>query len=245
MLEANKNVMESRIIGVEVVCGPLDAHFIYYTVDLVGHGGNVMIEVLRQTLIDAARILRESYNLVLPRELFLHYDNCKENKNAPLFAYLSMMIETYEFDKIRVNFLVVGHTHSSIDQFFSVLRKLIEKGHFIGSPLSLINLVMKDREFEDYGVRVMRQLTTIYEVFNVFAWFIVNPTVHFLNIPYCFEISRWSSTGVAIMQYKLFTPHTQWLPVAPANCLVLPRQESESQLEFQTRCRQLLSITFW
>jgi len=89
-----------------------------------------------------------------------------------------MMIETYEFDKIRVNFLVVGHTHSSIDQFFSVLRKLIEKGHFIGSPLSLINLVMKDREFEDYGVRVMRQLTTIYEVFNVFAWFIVNPTVH-------------------------------------------------------------------
>jgi len=49
MQEANKNVIESRIIGVEVVCGPLDTHFIYYTVDLVGHGGNVMIEVLRQS----------------------------------------------------------------------------------------------------------------------------------------------------------------------------------------------------
>jgi len=50
MLEANKNVMESRIIGVEViVCGPLDTDFIYYTVDLVGHGGNVMIEVLWQS----------------------------------------------------------------------------------------------------------------------------------------------------------------------------------------------------
>lgn len=43
------NCIESRIIGVEVVCGVIDTHFIYFTDNLVGHGGNVMIEVFRQS----------------------------------------------------------------------------------------------------------------------------------------------------------------------------------------------------
>jgi len=96
------NSLETRIIGVEVVCGRIDTHFIYYTDNLIGHGGNVMIEVFRQSktaliitvpatilivlcfdnnlaLIDLALILRENH-MVLPRELFLHYDNCNENK---------------------------------------------------------------------------------------------------------------------------------------------------------------------
>ena len=40
--------IESRVIGVEVVCGPVDTHFVYITDDTIAHGANIMIEVQRQ-----------------------------------------------------------------------------------------------------------------------------------------------------------------------------------------------------
>jgi hypothetical protein len=42
------NVVESRVIGVEVYCGKLNAVFLYYTDNLVRGGGNIMLEVQRQ-----------------------------------------------------------------------------------------------------------------------------------------------------------------------------------------------------
>ena len=42
-----------------------------------------------------------------------------------MFAYASALVENGYFDVLEVNFLIVGHTHSSIDQYFSVLSKAI------------------------------------------------------------------------------------------------------------------------
>jgi hypothetical protein len=38
----------SRIIGVEVHCGPVHEVFLYYTDNLVDGGANIMIEIQRQ-----------------------------------------------------------------------------------------------------------------------------------------------------------------------------------------------------
>lgn len=44
-----------------------------------------------------------------------------------------MLIEMEQFNEIYVNFLIVGHTHASIDQFFSVLKKAsIEESQLCG-----------------------------------------------------------------------------------------------------------------
>ena len=43
-----------------------------------------------------------------------------------MFAYASVLIELGYFEGIDINFLIVGHTHSSIDQYFSVLSKSIK-----------------------------------------------------------------------------------------------------------------------
>jgi hypothetical protein len=43
-----KLTTKSRVIGVEVVCGPLHKFFTYYTDNLVSKGANIMIEVQRQ-----------------------------------------------------------------------------------------------------------------------------------------------------------------------------------------------------
>ena len=40
--------MVSRVIGVEVVCGPIDTVFLYLTDNMVSSGANIMIEVQRQ-----------------------------------------------------------------------------------------------------------------------------------------------------------------------------------------------------
>ena len=56
-----------------------------------------------------------------------------------MFAYLSLLVEQRHFDEIRVNFLIVGHTHAPIDQYFSVITKKLF-GKFVGSPESLRNL---------------------------------------------------------------------------------------------------------
>ena len=56
-----------------------------------------------------------------------------------MFAYLSLLVEQRHFDEIRVNFLIFGHTHAPIDQYFSVITKKLF-GKFVGSPESLRNL---------------------------------------------------------------------------------------------------------
>ena len=45
---AGQSTVTSRIIGVEVVCGPINTHFVYATDNLVSHGANIMVEVQRQ-----------------------------------------------------------------------------------------------------------------------------------------------------------------------------------------------------
>jgi hypothetical protein len=40
--------------------------------------------------------------------------------------------------------LIVGHTHASIDQYFSVLAREIYKSNFIGSPIFLEALLARE-----------------------------------------------------------------------------------------------------
>ena len=61
-----------------------------------------------------------------------------------MFSYVSLLIQEKYFKKIEVFFLIVGHTHASIDQYFSILAREISKTNFIGSPLSLESLLGRD-----------------------------------------------------------------------------------------------------
>ena len=93
--------IESRLIGVEVYCGPIKTIFIYRTDAMVIGGADIMIEVVRQAMIDLCKILRER-KLLTPRELWLQFDNSGENKNKEMFCYLSMLVEDSIFDVVEV-----------------------------------------------------------------------------------------------------------------------------------------------
>ena len=74
-----KAQIESRVIGVEAYCGPVEAVFLYVTDNMVSGGANIMIEVQRQALIDLAAELKK-YGKRMPKEFIFQFDNCGENK---------------------------------------------------------------------------------------------------------------------------------------------------------------------
>ena len=44
------------------------------------------------------------------------------------------------FDGVELIFLIVGHTHNLLDQWFSVFSKAIKASSFVGSPLAMHEL---------------------------------------------------------------------------------------------------------
>ena len=128
-----------------------------------------------------------------------------------MFAYASALVELGYFDAIDMNFLIVGHTHSSIDQYFSVLSKAIKSAEFIGSPISLQALCSqahKDRA----RPAVSRQLDICYNIVDALKPYI-NKKIKFFQVPHCFSFRRRGNK--CIMFYKLFSSHEKWLPVEP------------------------------
>jgi hypothetical protein len=90
--------MESRVIGVEVYCGPISTVFLYTTDNMVSGGANIMIEIQRQALMDLSKLLRAE-GLNMPKEMLFQFDNCGENKviykNIYLFNLFIIIIIFY------------------------------------------------------------------------------------------------------------------------------------------------------
>jgi hypothetical protein len=86
------NVVESRVIGVEVYCGPVNTVFLYYTDNMISGGANIMIEVQRQAMLDLSKLLSEK-GCKMPSEFIFQFDNCGENK--VLFVNLCEFIFFY------------------------------------------------------------------------------------------------------------------------------------------------------
>ena len=48
-----------------------------------------------------------------------------------MFAFLADLVRRLVFHKIKAGFLMVGHTHEDIDQFFSVISQHLKQLHVI------------------------------------------------------------------------------------------------------------------
>jgi hypothetical protein len=84
---------------------------------------------------------------------------------------MTLLLETFIFDKVSVNFLIVGHTHSSIDQYFSVLSGAIKEAKYIGSPLGLMTILGMAHKKDKQSRRplVIRQIIVYYDVTKAYT----------------------------------------------------------------------------
>jgi hypothetical protein len=116
--------------------------------------GNLTITIL-QNILNEWKIRPRG----LPSTLCFQLDNtCRENKNNFLFSYLYMLLVKKVFQKIKLGFLLVGHTHDHIDKMFSRFStKLVKRKAMIYKNLCIII-------YESYTPRL--EITLLQETFN-------------------------------------------------------------------------------
>jgi hypothetical protein len=111
-------LLQMHVVGSLVFHGELHSR-VFLNYPNLHNDGNLTITILQ-------RILNEWEERPggLPPVLYLQLDNTsRENKNNLLMAYLHMLVKLKVFKKVKIGFLLVGHTHDQIDQMFSTFSK--------------------------------------------------------------------------------------------------------------------------
>ena len=110
------------------------------------------------------------------------------------------------FKSFEINFLLTGHTHGSIDQYFSVIASAIHRSDFILSPLALMEHVVKhaftnnDKQLKN--PTVTEQITVVYDMVSALAPF-VNKSITYYSVPHRFLIHKPGNLTRAICQYQV------------------------------------------
>ncbi|KAL3685548.1 hypothetical protein R1sor_003570 [Riccia sorocarpa] len=108
-----------HLVGAMIFHGKLHTRA-FLTYNNLKSDSNLTITVLQKILLE--------WESILPPTLYLQLDNTvRENKNNILFAYLAMLLEKKVFTKIKLGFLLVGHTHDFVDQMFSRFSQALRR----------------------------------------------------------------------------------------------------------------------
>ena len=124
----NDSQLDTKLTGIKV--HGVGTYF-YFTTNTYTAGANLNIDCLNQTLLDLRRIYDELIDKgeleTWPSKLYIQVDGGTENMNRFFLAYCDRLVAFGLFEKVKVNFLMVGHTHEDIDQIFSVVSGTLKK----------------------------------------------------------------------------------------------------------------------
>ena len=198
-----------RLVGVKVHG---KRNYAFLVDSTVPGGGNLMIEILRQVLND----LDEKNELPTKNpKFYLQVDNCGENKNKTLFAFLVDLVKRGVFNKIKVGFLMVGHTHEDIDSFFSTIAAKLKSGIVCPDFQSMVAAIQSafDEPFD-------KPLVTFFNAIDIFDYTklyepVIDSTIAYHQHPHQFRIKRFDENTV-LLHYKQWSHSKFWLPM-PAN----------------------------
>ena len=112
-------LVQMHLVGCLSYCQTIRPQ-VFLTYPNIHNNPNLTVTIMQRVL--------QSWPGILPPVLYVQLDNtARENKNSTVFGYLSMLVEKGLFKKIKVNFLLVGHTHDHIDQMFSRFSKKLAR----------------------------------------------------------------------------------------------------------------------
>lgn len=138
-------------------------------------------------------------------------------QNYTVFTLVSLMVQKGFFKAVHINFLIVGHTHCSIDQYFSVVARALHRCSYIASPLALETVWSTAFTGDDKGrlnPLVIRKIDAVYDLKAEFAQFRA-PPISCISFPFCFKFTLYF--GIVTLQYKQYSTHRDWLPQRPEN----------------------------
>lgn len=79
--------------------------------DIEKQGGNLTVECILRAMEFA---MRQS-NMIKIRNLYIQLDNVSSNKCYSIISSMAAVVATGICKKIKINYLIVGHTHEDID----------------------------------------------------------------------------------------------------------------------------------
>ena len=122
---ASEYQVEQQLVGVKVHGHGNFAFLHRHQIGTTG-GANSTINVLLRTL---QKLGPEN----LGKVLYLQLDNCSgDNKNRFVLMFCAYLVHIGLFDKVKISFLCVGHTHEDIDQLFSTYASYLRRYGALG-----------------------------------------------------------------------------------------------------------------
>ena len=167
------------------------------------HGDpNLTITILNKVLCEQEH---------LPPVLYLQLDNTtRENKNQALFAYCAMLVELKIFKKVKLGFLLVGHTHDQIDQMFSRFSVRLRRKKAFSLP-TLVQ-VIEDSYTPSPNVELLKE-TADFREFIFCQRSARDQAVNQLNdLTFQHHIKFYLKDGESYLHGKKYTTTQEWTP---------------------------------
>ena len=200
-----KIVLKQSVTGV-IVHGVPNNHFLFTANASIKGDANLNIECIRRTL---AEVYASS---PMPKTLYVQSDNASDNKCWTMLAFFAMMVHHSYVSEVFFSFLLVGHTHEDIDQFFSSLSKFLKR------DLTRVTTPSKFQEGiqQAMGNRAYGLIEPIDSVFDWIKWF----------EPYLLDTGdRAVGIHEAYVDDEIHKPHHFWIHKKPSGDVVFHYKE--------------------
>ena len=201
-----KCIGSDYVLKTKVIATIVHGHgaYLYWCTDQIKHDSNLTIECLRRTLIKF-----ESEKGKLPPTLYLQLDNGPDQKSRQFLAFIAYLVESGVFQKIKVSYLIVGHTHEDVDQYFSCISRYIRKTlKQLLSVECLINALKSCFKTPGCIPKYVEQVNCCYDTRILEDKFLDKHLARF-DLNECtgdkthYLVMRRDEQGKAVMQYKL------------------------------------------
>ena len=151
-----------------------------------------------EDVIKRVQTARSTRNKALPEVLYIQLDNVGTNKNHWLLGYACWLVQEGIFLKVKINYLLVGHTHENIDQFFSRLSVSLQsqRAFTLDQMMDVVKTCSTPMPVQ-HVVTEMTDVKTWLDAANVGG-------SHNIKKSHIFRIKK-NEDGVAVVQSKQYS----------------------------------------
>ena len=136
----DKEKIEFHLVGTLVWGHNVQGCYVDWTVkQQFSDDANALLTSLERTIRRIQKSRTEASE-PLPEVLYLQLDNVSSNKNRWLLGYAHWLVHQGVFKRVKISFLLVGHTHENIDQFFSRVSHVLRHQRAMSLP-AMIDIV--------------------------------------------------------------------------------------------------------
>lgn len=172
---------------------------------------NNPINAIIQSIADLFRERRKE-GRPTPKTCFLQFDNCvSENKSMAMYGLAAMLVGLGVFDELRINYLLVGHTHEDIDQMFSTVSKMLSKST-AWTPGDMYDLLSGCSLGKDENDAPRKpKVTVVPQQVDYVSWIRhVLPDMAGVTTPHVLRFIRDSDSGDVLLSSKLLSTDKTW-----------------------------------